>query len=137
MTAEANIVTTLEAATAVKALITRGDSPATYRVYAWPLRQNETLPAITYFRLTTLRSISVANTDGGLDTSVQQIDCWATTYTGAQALATAVQDAMIGASLFSASLEDQQVLTEDDLREGRNRPTYRVSCDFIVQQQDS
>lgn len=60
------------------------------RVYPVFLPQTPTLPAISYGRVSSTEQMGTT----ALRETRYQIDCWATSYAGAQALATAVKAAM-------------------------------------------
>ena len=93
--------------------------------------QNETLPRITFQRISSNRVMSFGG-PSGLTRGRFQIDCWAATYDDSKNLAEAVRLAMDG---FSGLMGDVPVrvilLTDNDLFEA-NPKTYRVSMDFAI-----
>lgn len=118
MTIADDIYTTLTGDAGVSALVST-------RVYPMDMPQNATLPALTYTRVS---ETPLVNLDGENATrnSRYQVDCFASTYTGAQALAEAVKAAMVTNSLFGVVRENQNDLysAEPD--------RFRVQMDFSI-----
>ena len=73
------------------------------RVYAMPLPQNVTLPAIVYSRVATVPHDDLELTQNHERVRVQ-LDCWASTYAEAKTLAAAVRTAMQTTPVFGQLL---------------------------------
>ncbi len=103
------------------------------RVYAMPLPQDPTLPAITYQRISTVLGAGISGPESLARVRVQ-VDCWATTVAGVAALGQAVLNALHGYSgtvdavavrgIFLAAGGGIEYESETKLR--------RVSFDFTV-----
>jgi len=115
---ETRIYSTLLAASAVTALVVD-------RIYPIVAKQACALPTLVFKRISTERVTSLSGETGLEDVRVQ-IDCRATTYLGAKALAHTVLDAMGAATSFS-SLPDGQVDGYESDPE-----VFIVSLDFQV-----
>jgi hypothetical protein len=89
------LVADITAYAGVQALITNGDSPATYRIYPTLMPQDSTLPVVVYDLITGLRMNTIADAGGtGVEKNVFQVNAWATTLAGAEALAEQVRLAL-------------------------------------------
>lgn len=95
------------------------------RVYPLVLPQKAGLPAVSYLRVSGRQEMSLSGLSG-LEAPRIQIDCWATTYAGAKALAAAVRAAMLSATAFKVGSVSDRDLYEDDTN------VFRVSIDFSV-----
>lgn len=106
------------------------------RVEPGALPQGSELPALVFNKISGA-PIYDDKGEAGLAESRVQIDCWATTYTGAIALAAAVQDSLSAFFGVSDGTESLYITldVERDLREGGTNASeyrYRRSMDFIV-----
>lgn len=115
---EPKIVTLLAGNAGISALVST-------RIYPVLIPQDGTLPAVTYQRVS---GGQINSTDGftALENPRIQIDCMATTYAGAKAVAAAVFSAMEGSTTFDALLISDTDIYEDEVE------CYRVSMDFSV-----
>ena len=98
---------------------------ASARIYPLLMPQGGALPAVTYQRISTPR-IDTASLLGN-NARVRcrmQVDCWASTFAQAKALADAVRAAMTASSTFTALAVDERHTYEDDTR------IYRASADY-------
>lgn len=95
------------------------------RIYPMVLPQNPTLPAITYTRIVGLPVYSIYGYSG-LNNAHVQVDCWASTYSGAKALAAAVTAAISSATTFKGVMVGDRDMFEDDVL------LYRVSMDWSL-----
>jgi|WetSurSiteA1Bulk_404760.scaffolds.fasta_scaffold19697_2 hypothetical protein len=86
------------------------------RIYPSMLPQAVTLPAISYFRVSTGRLLS-HDGPSGLEHPLLQLDMWAESYDVAKALAAAVREALDGfassGELRGAFLSDERDIPED------------------------
>jgi hypothetical protein len=98
---------------------------ASTRIRPIVLNQGDTLPALTYQRVSGGQQ-NVLSGSFSLENPRIQIDCMASTYSGAKALGAAVLTAMTGATTFTALLISDQDIYEDVAE------CYRVSMDFSV-----
>lgn len=108
----------LAAATGVTALVST-------RIYPVFLPQHPTYPAISYQR------ISSSGQDGTSNRKLSrwQINCWASTYAGAQALAAAVKAALEeyhSGDIAWARVENESDDYDDDVK------TYRIILDVML-----
>ena len=125
MTIEEGLYSYLSTNVGVSALVST-------RIYPGTLPQNWTNPAISYQRISGVR---VRNLSGpaGRATPRIQIDCWAESYSGAKALATAVRSAMDGYAGLMGSTRVGSVVLESDLDFYEpDIAVYRVSMDFWI-----
>lgn len=122
-------MTTLEQS--LEAFLTTGTRTAPLvanRVYPLRVPQAVTLPALSYRRVSGLREYSHAGASG-LSRPRMEVTCWAETYGGAKALATAVrQDLETGYRDFADSLMLQN---EIDLLEEETQ-ARQVVLDFLI-----
>lgn len=104
----ADMVAYLESQTAISNIVSD-------RIYPMPLPQHATLPALTYTRISTVRTYSL-EADMRKARARIQIDSWATTDAVAYQLARAVRHAMSG---FYGSMSGTQVhlITIEDERD--------------------
>lgn len=99
----------------------------------WGFREQATaLPAVT---LTKISGGPLYADEGevGLGENRVQIDCWASSFTSATAVARAVKDVLSG--YFDANFRYIALDAERDMREGganQEEYEYRVSMDFII-----
>lgn len=108
------------------ALISGSPTLAGGRIYAMFLPDGVTIPAITYQRVGT-ESINSFAGSSELDHVRMQIDCWASGYAEAKAMAAEVRQRMQGSG-FKALLSNEF----DDFEPDTER--YRVSGDYLVWQ---
>jgi hypothetical protein len=106
------------------------------RIEPGSLPQAQILPALVFNKISG-GPIYDDKGEAGLNESRIQIDCWATTYTGALALGRAVRESL--SAFFGASGGDESLYivldAERDMREGGSNAAeynYRRSMDFIV-----
>lgn len=108
-----------------------GSPPATSadeRVYALVLPDESSYPAITYQRISNVPVNSLSGSSD-LDQVRVQVDCWATTYGAAKALAGEVRTAMEAAAFKGLLVTDADEF--DDVAK-----VYRVSMDFYCWQKE-
>lgn len=119
------IYTALANSAAIGALV--GGTGANARVYPLLMPQGSSLPAVTYFRVSTDRiaTASLSGHNARVNARVQ-IDCWADTYANSKSLASAVKSVMLSATTFTALSVSERDLYEPDTE------VYRVSADFSV-----
>lgn len=129
MTINAGLRAFLGADSAISAII--GAMPNT-RVYPVRLPQNPTLPAITYFRVSGQR-VHASSGALGLSGPRMQIDCWATKYEDAHALAELVRKRIDGyrGPMGSETVQGVFFESERDLYEPEP-DQHRVSRDYFV-----
>ena len=115
---EQTLVAVLKNNSAVSALVGTRIRPLT-------LGQDEPLPAVVYQRVSTVPVTSLDG-DSGVDAVRIQVSCWAETYSGARALASAVRAAVTAGMV---------AVTEMDI-DDRDEATqhYRVILDFRIWQ---
>ncbi len=113
---ESKITTVLKGSTAVSALVGG-------RVFPLVLDQGCQFPAVSFLRVSGGKQFGLSGYSG-LEGSRIQVDCWATTYKQAKALAAAVSTAMRAATTFRVSAVNDRDLFEDA------QNLYRVSIDF-------
>jgi len=102
------------------------------RIYPGTLPQNWTNPAISYQRISGERVRNLTGPAGRARPRIQ-IDCWADSYSGAKALATAVRSAMDGyAGLMGTTRVSSIVLESDTDFYETDIQVYRVSMDFWI-----
>lgn len=106
------------------------------RITPWERRQDASLPAVTYFRV----SGGPINTLGGplaTNSCRIQVDSWASSYSGVKALAVVVRAALSGwteagdPEIGSCHLEDEGDILEGP-EPGQDAFTYRVRQDYIL-----
>jgi hypothetical protein len=95
----------------------------TTRVYPEFVPEAAAFPALCYSRVSGYR-VNTLSGYSGEENPLIQIDCWATAYTAAKELSTAVHSAMEVAPDFKALLISDMDLSERDLG------LYRISMDF-------
>lgn len=100
------------------------------RIYALVLPQGCALPAISYFRVSGPRQMSLEGYSN-LESPRIQIDCWATSYAQAKTLAAAVRAAMLSSTDFKVSGISDQDLFDESIG------IFRVSTDFSVWHRDT
>lgn len=129
MSINAGLRSFLGADAAINAII--GAMPNT-RVYPVRLPQNPTLPAITYFKVSG-RRVHSSNGALGLSGPRFQIDCWASKYEDAHALAELVRKRIDGYSGVMGSETVQGVFFESERDLYEPEPDqYRVSRDYFI-----
>lgn len=116
--------------TLVKAALA-GDSSVTAlvgtRVYPLILPQTPTYPAITYQRI----SSTGTNGNTALRASRYQVNCWATTHAGAQALAGAVKTLFEEYTSTTSGIKMSLVVNElDDYDDDTD--AYRIIVDIML-----
>lgn len=119
--------TVLNGYTALQALLTNGDSPATYRVYNFVLPQGVSYPALSFQHVGDVpQSLMNPVSGDGLENIRFRVSCWATTLIQAQTLAGHVRAAMKAATTLKAvklfEIEENEY----------NQDVYRVIIDFSV-----
>ena len=111
------------------------------RIYPDDLPQNCTLPAITYYRVSTEHYGDITGTKTGLAVARLQIDCFATTRAGANALAEAVRKSGVldlghtttnGVDIGSVVLDDGQRHFVEPPTDGNHEKRYVTSQDFAI-----
>ena len=117
-TLEENLITELEAAAPVTALVGT-------RIFPVILPQNTTLPAITYQVVTTVL-MPTLDGESGLENALFQIDCWAAGYAAAKDLAATVRTALLAATLFKAVRRGDRDGFEDRTK------IYRIISDYSL-----
>jgi len=95
----------------------------TTRVYPEFVPEDAAFPSLSYSRVSGYR-VNTLMGYSGEENPLIQIDCWATSYTAAKELSTAVHSAMEAAPNFKALLISDMDLSERDLG------LYRISMDF-------
>ena len=117
--------------TAVAAIVAARISPT-------HLKQSETIPAITYQRVSTGREYLIHEGPIGQVSSRIQYACWAETDTEAEALADAVRLALDGYSGLSGSMTIESVNSEGqwDFYDEK-RELYCSYLNFLVQYKES
>lgn len=124
---ELAVYTILKANSAVAALVGT-------RVYALKAPQPATAPYITYQRISGERTRDTRGPTGRARARIQ-VDCYATGYAGANALANAVRKSLDGYRGTVASVRVWSIALESDLdfyEDGVDPPLYRVTMDFFV-----
>lgn len=106
------------------------------RVYAYKIPQGATLPAVTFQRISTARSLTHDTSGAGGDLSSPrfQFDAWATTYSSAKAIANQLRAALngkkgtiaTGVSINAALVEDERPSYEPETN------IYQISCDYFI-----
>lgn len=129
---EEGIYTRLRAVTAVTDLVGSGSSA---RIYRAAIPQKPTYPLLMLQRISAQRE-SAMGADSG-DVMIRlQVDSWAVTIAGAQALATAVRGALQRWSGASESITFQDVFLEEERQDSEEiepgQLSYRASQDFMV-----
>lgn len=101
------------------------------RCYSLVLPQNATLPALSYFRVSTMRH-SAMGADTGLASARFQVSVWADSFSSARAVATQVRSALQRWSTTSGTvIQDIFYLNETDLHDPQVNG-YHTACDFQV-----
>jgi hypothetical protein len=101
------------------------------RIYPLAVPQSvEALPSLVYSRVAGERVYALSGYSG-LENPQIQIDCWATSYSGAKDLSTRVASVMGSATSFSAILKNDSDALEWELGQ------YRVTQDWSVWNQDT
>lgn len=101
------------------------------RCYPLTLPQNATLPALSYFRVSTVRH-SAMGSDCGLVTARFQVSVWADSFSSVRAVANQVRSALQRWSTTSGTvIQDIFYLNETDLHEPQVEG-YHTACDFEV-----
>ena len=103
------------------------------RIYPEIMSESVTYPAISYTRISTVPWQILT----GVATFTQvriQIDCWASSYSGVKALASAMKNAIHGVrALGSVDIEHCFMVSQQDLSQiDGDREDRRVSMDFMV-----
>jgi hypothetical protein len=103
------------------------------RVYPEFMPQGVTYPAITYQRVSTVRTQLLSGIDNFTQVRVV-VDCWDSSYSGAKALADAVKNALDGVTVLGAqSIQHCYMDSMSDLSEiDGDREDRRVSLQFII-----
>jgi hypothetical protein len=106
------------------------------RVYAFKLPQGATLPAVTFQRISSARSLTHDTSGAGNDLARPrfQIDAWATTYSSAKAISDQIRAALngkrgtiaTGVSINAALVEDERPAFEPETN------IYQISCDYFI-----
>lgn len=129
MIIEEGLVAYIPTVTAVHALIVA-------RFYPLRLPENPTYPAVTYQRISTPR-IHAHTGPSHLAYPRFQLDCYATTYLGAKAVATAIRVALDGYKGLMGAVDVQEctVIDERDFYDPATR-IWRISLDSIIGHQE-
>jgi hypothetical protein len=98
------------------------------RVYPLVLPQKAALPAVSYLRVDGVQDSNLSG-NSGLEVVRVQIDCWAETYAGAKALASAVSEAM----QFGFGNECVWSTDRDQYEDGAK--VFRVILEFSIHNQ--
>jgi hypothetical protein len=106
------------------------------RVYAFKLPQGATLPAVTFQRISTPRSLTHDTSGVGNDLARPrfQFDAWATTYSSAKAISDQIRAALngkkgtiaTGVTINAAMVEDERPAFEPETN------IYQISCDYFI-----
>lgn len=124
----ADLVAFLGNASAISALVG-------LRIYPQELPQKPTLPALTYNQISAVRVRELAGPAGKARRRIQ-IDCWASTYKGAHALADAVRQTLepFYGSMANTEVGSIMLDNEFDLFEEEAGVTgiYRVMQDYLI-----
>ena len=122
MSVESELRTRLESSTAVSALVST-------RVYPTVLPQDVTLPAVSYFKVSGVRTHAMG-TDPGLAHPQVQVSCWGATYTSAHAVKEAVRSALSRWAstgvVLDTFLDNEVHLFESD------DDTHHIALDFTI-----
>lgn len=102
------------------------------RIYPEPLRQETTLPAVGYQRVSAQRD-SAMGSDTGIARVRMQVSTWATQYSQAKTLATAVRAALqrFRGTVATVEILDVFVLNDLDLHEAEIE-VHRVLTDYEI-----
>lgn len=111
MTIEGGLLARGIAVSALTDLIGTGNDA---RLYAMRLKQNETLPAVTYSRVGGTRNHNMGTDTGNVE-SRWQFSCWATTYEGVRDVSTAVRTAYSRFSGTSDSTVIDDIFVENEV----------------------
>ena len=102
------------------------------RIYPPPVPQNATYPCVSYSQVSGVRDYVMGN-QSGLVQSRYQLDSWATTSTGARAVAEQVRLALSNYAGTSDTIVIDYVLMESETRIFEDESDlHRISQDFIV-----
>jgi len=128
-TLDATIYTRLAAVSGVTDIV------STRIYYGW-IPQGATLPCVSYTRISTMPVNGATGHTTESNTRLQ-VDCWATTQSGARTLADAVKAALGGWNNASSPyVADILPISDSDLMEspdtGSQDPEHRVSMDFSI-----
>ena len=121
------VYTVLSGYAGLQALVGNGDSPETYRIHAILMPQDQSVPAVTFQRVSDERVLTMTDAGGaGVVRDRIRITSWSKTLGEAQAVAEQVRLAMISATTFKSL----QVFEADD----REIDTllYSVVSDYSV-----
>ena len=103
------------------------------RIYPEIMPQGVTYPAISYQRISTVRTVMLSGVDDFTQVRVM-IDCWDDSYSGAKALASAVKSAIDGVTVLGAqSIQHCMMDSMTDLSQiDGDREDRRVSLSFLI-----
>ncbi len=91
------------------------------------LPQNPTYPAVSYQRIGGRRENDLSQGYIGVENAIVQVDSWATSFSGAAALSSAVVTALCAATVFKAvALESPLDLYEDDIQVYRRLQQFSI-----------
>ena len=130
--------TTIE--TAIYSILTADEnilSLVSTKIYPKIMPQSASLPAITYNQISGPRGHTMGGPDGTVKARYQ-IDCWASTYSGAKALAEAVRKELDGytGTVNSREIESIMLDNEGDIPSGEeninNIRLFGKMLDFII-----
>ena len=131
---ESALRTYIIADTTVGGLIAIGTSPEIHRMYPGKMPQTPTMPLLVYQRVSGPREHDMDGAAGIANPRIQ-IDAWASTYTGAKALSTAVRKRIDGYSgdVGSPAVDVivAMLLSDRDLYDDETE-LWRVSMDFEI-----
>lgn len=123
------LITALRAHTGLQALLTNGDSPATYRIHNMILPQDIVMPAMVVRKVAQLRENTLAPSGGsGVDNMRARVTMYADTLAGAEAVSEQCRLALVAAA--SVSFKSVQLLNVDDYDDVTGR--YQVACDYSI-----
>ncbi len=128
---EIGLYTRLKSVSAVQTLVAESTSPLTYRIYPLVIPQGQDrMPCIVYQKVSAERQLLLVGTNGTVR-ATYQVDSYATSASGALALAAAVQDALMdyvgtsgGVAMRFTSLENEISLEDPDPGLFRISQTY-------------
>lgn len=118
MSAESTVFTTLRDDAGVGAVCAD-------RIYPLKLPQGATLPAVTYQRITADHGGSLGGDTSNCDRVYMQINCWASTFGSALALADAVRAAFQASSAKTMPIDTTQDYDDDVAM-------YRYILDYYI-----
>ena len=103
------------------------------RIYPEIMPQGVTYPAISYQRVSTVRTTMLSGVDDFTEARII-IDCWDSSYSGAKALAAAVKSAIDGVTVLGAQAVQHCMMDSmlDLSQIDGDREDRRISLSFII-----